>query len=383
MKRLGNRRSRFRTIAAIVALIAALVALLPFAPASAETDEAAGPTRRVEVTKADARTTAVELFVSGIAEGVTVDDVTLTAGGDELVVASVGSSQANDVPTELVIVVDTNARAEQGQWLDEVKVELSGLVADLSPATSVGIVAAGDSALIETRLTDDKARMLQAIDDLASRNSAVLVNGVDRAGSLFSTEPGVVRSVLLLATGSDTGSQATVDQAQVDLIQRGAQLVTLSYDGGDPRFQPMVTSTGGHDVALAADGDMAAALDEALSLAADRLLVTFAGTAESGDRVNVALAVGGASTDFSYPAGTLTDTPVQLSPLTEPSPTGLAFFRTSAGLYVALVLAFVGIVAGVWALGSIMAEPRTISTAFSPATPMAPWTRRTRRRWRS
>ena len=346
-------RGRFAVIAAIVAAAAAL--LLPVGPVSADTEEAPTPARDVTVTKVDARGSDVQLVVSGPTAGITSDDVTVTGEGDELVVRGVATSQAAAVPTELVVVVDTNARAEQGQWLDEVKRELERVVAGLSPETSVAIVAAGDSALIETKLTDDRDRITNAIGDLSSRNSSALINALDRAGSMFTTEPGVVRSVLLIATGADTGSLATIDQAQVDLVQRGAQLVTLDYDGGEPRFGSVVSRTGGHDVQLTVDGDLGAALDESVALAADRLLVTFVGTAEAGDRANVRLDVAGVTTDFSYPAGTLTDTPVQLAPLSSTTPTGLAFFRTSAGLYVALILAFAGISAGIWSLGSIMA----------------------------
>ena len=352
----SHARRRPRLVTLFAAVLAGLAVLAVVGPAGAETsDEQPGAERDLTVTKADATTTDVRVFVSGADTGVGANAVSLRSDGEPLVVQGVASSRRIDAPTELVIVVDTNARAAQGRWLDEVKTELGRVVDDLPPSTSVAVVAAGGSALIETRLTDDRARVAQAIDDLSSRNSSVLVNSLDRAGSLFSTDAGVVRGVLLIASGPDTGSQATVEQAQVDLVQRGAQLVTLSYDGGDRQFQPLVSRTGGHDVALAPDGDTAAALGEAIELATDRLVVTFTGTAEAGDRTNVTLSIGDVATEFSYAAGTLTDTPVQLGPLTEPVPTGLAFFRTSAGLYVALVLAFIGIAAGIWSLGSIMA----------------------------
>jgi tight adherence protein B len=350
-----SRSLRHRFVVAAAVLVAAVAALFPLGPASADTDQDEAPLRQIAVTKVDAITSNVRLYVSGAADGVGSEDVSVTSEGAPLVVNGVGSSETNGVPTEVVIVVDTNARAAQGQWLDEVKTELLPLVDALPATTSVGIIAAGDSALIETRLTADKARLAKAIDDLSSRNSAVLINALDRAGSMFSDEPGVVRSVLLVATGADTGSQATIEQAQVDLIQHGAQVVTVSYDGGEPRLQSVVAETGGHDVAISVDGDTGAALDEAIGLAADRLLVTFSGEAQAGERVNVNVTVSGSTTQLSYPAGILTDTPVQLAPIAEPSPSGLAFFRTSAGLYVALVLAFIGIAAGIWSLGSIMA----------------------------
>ncbi|MDH3679226.1 MAG: type II secretion system F family protein, partial [Acidimicrobiia bacterium] len=115
------------------------------------------------------------------------------------------------------------------------------------------------------------------------------------------------------------------------------------------------SQTGGADIQVATAGDIAPALTQAVGVAAERLVVTFQGPADADGRSNVALSVGAVGTEFSYPAGTVTELPLQLAPVSQSTASGLAFFRTSTGLYVALGLAFVGITLGVWSLGSMMA----------------------------
>ncbi len=341
-----------RLLAALGAALA-LVCLTFLVPASAD-DTAASPAP-VKVTTVDASgPDRVQLAVIGAAAGVTADQVTVRSGDDDLTVDGVTAASAAGIVRELVVVVDTNARGNDNQVLETIKAQLL-TVAQAPPAgLSMAVVSAGDSALVRTPLTNDPAKLTQAVNDLAARNGAVLYNGVSRAAELFSDTPGVIRSVVVVSTGSDLGSDVSPKEAQVPLVANGIQVVSLRYNGGDRSLAGLAAATSGLDANIASPVDLPVALTSALTQAADRTLVVFQSPADSGSRVDLDVTVAGAATELSYPTGVLTVSPLQLRAEHHTDPSGFAFFRSSIGLYVSLLLAFVGIALGVWSLSSIM-----------------------------
>jgi tight adherence protein B len=177
----------------------------------------------------------------------------------------------------------------------------------------------------------------------------------------------------VLSTGADAGSEATLDEAQVGLIQKGAQLISVLYDGGDLQLARSVSRTAGVELSAPEPGDVGPAVSRAAAIAGDRLLVSFRTGTEVGSRSNVTLELGGLSTTFSYPAGVQTGIVLQLAPQPETEAGRLGLLTSSVGLYVSLALAFVGIVLGVWALGSIMAGgDRSLEGMLSRYTEGAP-----------
>jgi tight adherence protein B len=339
------------------AVVVGAVAVAVIAPAAWAQDDAGVGLVAAEVTAVDATTATVELAVIGAGPEADLSDLALSERGEPVDVARVTTTEEENRSTEVVFVVDTNARAAEGDVLGRVKSQLAAEVEGLPAATQVAIVAAGDTALIETRLTSDRARVAQAINDLSLSGGSLLYDGIRRAGIVLGDTPGVVRSVVVLSSGPDTGSEATLDEAQVALVQKGAQLVSVLFDGGDLQLARSVSRTAGVELSAASVDDVAPTLAEAVTIARDRLLVSFRSETEIGTRVNVTLEIGGLSTTFSYPAGVYTGSVLQLAPQPEEEGTaGLGVLTSSVGLYVSLVLAFVGISLGVWSLGSIMSS---------------------------
>ncbi|MCP5032829.1 MAG: hypothetical protein GY939_13590 [Actinomycetia bacterium] len=311
-----------------------------------------------QVTAVDATESVVEVALIGIPDSAapSPNGVALNIDNAEVDVGSVSSSRAEQRPTELIVLVDTNVRAVPGDVLSLIKQELAAAVAELPPDTSIAVVSAGESALVTSNPTVDRAKTSDALESLSPSNGSSLYNAIDRAGTLFSSDPTTIKSLLLVATGSDQGSDITLEQAQVSIVQKGVQLVTVSYEGGDPTLSGTVSRTSGAALSIATSGDVTETVSEAVAIASDRLLVSFDEPADTGSRARVMLELNSTVIDFSYPTGVLTSNPLQLEPLPEETSGGsLAFFGSSVGLYLALGLAFVGISLGVWSVGSIMA----------------------------
>ena len=342
---------RLRRLVVALALTLTVVGVL--APGAASQDEAEATDFAAGVTAVDASTSTIEVALIGAAD-LAASAISATVDGTPVEVGTVTTSSDRQRSTELVIVVDANIRSARGDTLPTIQAALRSAVADLGPETSVAVISAGNSAVVLSKLTDDRAAALDAIESLAPKNGTALFNAIDRAGTLFSSEPGVVRSMLVVSTGVDTGSDIAIGQAEVGIVQKGVQTVSVLFDGGEPQIGHAVTETGGVELVAASVSELASTVDQAVGLASDRLLVSFAEPEDTGSRAGVALTLGSEVIDFSYPTGVVTITPLQLEPLPPADDADLGFLTSSTGLYVALGLAFVGITLGVWSLSSIM-----------------------------
>ena len=343
----------YRLVRLVVALALTLTVVGVLAPGAASQDEAEAAGVVAGVTAVDASTSTIEVALIGAAD-LASSAISATVDGTPVEVGTVTTSSDRQRPTELVIVVDANIRSARGDTLPTIQAALRTAVADLGPETSVGVISAGNSAVVLSKLTEDRAAALDAIESLTPKNGTALFNAIDRAGTLFSSEPGVVRSMLVVSTGVDTGSDIAIGQAEVGIVQKGVQTVSVLFDGGEPQIGHAVTETGGVELVAASVSELASTVDQAVGVASDRLLVSFVEPEDTGSRAGVALTLGSEVVDFSYPTGVVTITPLQLEPLPPADDTDLSFLTSSTGLYVALGLAFVGITLGVWSLSSIM-----------------------------
>ncbi|MFV0525531.1 MAG: type II secretion system F family protein [Acidimicrobiales bacterium] len=286
--------------------------------------------------------------------------VELVENGEPVGGVQLSSTVAAGLPTDVVFVVDTNARTDNGgAVLDRIKTQLQESVAGLPDSTAIGVVSAGSSVTVAVRPTTDRARVANAIDGLALRNGSSVIDGMARAGALLETGTGQVRSVVAVSTGPDTASALSVAEAQVELVKLGAQLVAVQMGAGEPALASAATATGGVSLAADQSDQLQATLASAVRLATDRVLLTFPGSTGMGERGDLTVTIDGAATDLSYASGSNITNLGQLAPRPQPNPPGLALFRSSVGLYLALFLAFVGISLGVWSLASTLTTRST------------------------
>ncbi len=343
---------RYRPAAIAVAMLAVAIGAITALGPAAGGETTAGPAA-VTVTKVDATADPVELVVAGTAGDRGTGPVELVAGGAVVEGLSTTAARTADRATEVVLVVDVGARGLDDDVLERVKAELEAAVSSLPPSVEVAVIAAGDRAMITTRLTSDRARLVEAIDGLSARTGSALLDGVGLAADVLGDDPTVIQSVLVVSTGSDDASSTSVGDARAGLQARSAQLVVVGVGGVGDGLGSIASATGG--TAVPAERSSAAVgVGTGWDLASDRLLVAFPAPAEMADRTTFNLNVGDASTAFSFPLNVVTTSALQLAPMTPANAGSPNFFQTSTGLYLALGLSFVGIVLGVWSLASIM-----------------------------
>ncbi len=336
-----------RIVLAVIAAAAVLMMAVAANVAAAQDQEAPSPI----ITGVDARGSIVDVSVLGVTESVASSDVSVLEEGAEAEVVAVGTARSSDVPTEVIYVLDIDNRIMVDGVLRNVAADIAAAVDALPSEVEVGLIAAGRQASLETRLTSDRDKFRADLQALTADQGAAIYDAVALAGDALSDRPDTVGSVVLVTAGADTASAGTIADATSALVQKGAQLVWVTAEVGESELATVVERTAGRTVAT---------VEEATNLAADRLLVSFDGAAESGDRADVALSIAGfEDLRFSYPAGEWTTSTLQFAPTDGGEANDLGFFGQPAVLYISIVLAFAAISTALWSLGSMFAGGQT------------------------
>ena len=346
-----------RLLPALLALVAVVTAFGGF-PASAQSAE-----QPPLVTYVDATDAVVELAVLAADYNVDPDGVSLNQRGEDLETSAVTKATEAGWPVEVVFVVDTDRRnAEAGELVTISRAVYQA--ADSLPAGSrVALVTAGREADVELSLTTSLDRLDVALQQLISSQGAAILDGIAVAGQLFDKSDAalkskVVRSVILVSGGADIGSTGGVAAASSSLIQNSAQLVSVNLGSPAPAVTEVTSSVGGAATTAAGKEEIRAAVNEATTIASDRLIVSFRDLApeqnELGQsRIDLSLTIADQTTVLSYPRGMETASIGQLDALFEVGTGRFSFAGESWVLYLSIALAFVGISTAVWALASM------------------------------
>ncbi len=370
-----HRLMAFTTRRIFVVLISSLFALMVISslPASAQDSDGSdsggsesgssesgseAPTSEIlAVSSVDASGEQPVVAVFGVAADTAASAVTTESSAGDVKVARVEDSAAAGWPAEVVFVVDADNRTVSSGFEAAMSAIITEAMGDLPDGSRVALVSAGTSADIEVPLTANAARVRQAVAQLAAQRGASILDGVALAGKVLNESAtggsaDVVRSVVVLADGPDTASEADAQSAGASLLQSGSKMVALST-GAAPKLELLATNTAGSFGMVDSSEQLPAAGASAVELAAHRLLVSLQTSVETEERFNVKLAVDGRQTSFSYPAGLVTSSAIQLEPIFETEPGALAFLGQPIFLYISIGLAFAGITLAIWVLGAM------------------------------
>ncbi len=332
-----------RIVLAVLAAAAVLMMGVAANAAAAQDQEPSNPT----ITGVDATGSDVDVVVLGVEETLDRSEVSIVEDGAEVNVLSVDTARASGLPTEVVYVIDIDNRTMVDGVLRNWAAEIVASVEALPSDVEVALVTAGSQASLESRLTTDRDKFRADLQAITADRGSALNDAVALAGDALSGRRGTVGSVVLVSGGPDTASVGTLADAKSALVQKGAQLIWLSHDGGESELASIVERTAGRSVA---------SVSEATEWAADRLLISFDGVATSGDRADVTLSFDGQNDlGFSYPAGQWTTSSLQLESTGGGEASDLGFFGQPVVLYISIALAFAAISTALWSLGSMFA----------------------------
>lgn len=352
-------KSRLVLVAAVLILAAGFAAIFgPAASARAENSNGTGEPFST-VTGVDASGSMVEVAIISDDYSVSSSDVALSENGQPVENVSVATSGQLARSSEVIYVIDLDNRTMVDGGLSSMAAAVFDSIQSLPSTVRVGLVSAGEQANLRTRLTADRDRIKADLQALTPGRGAALYDAVSMAAQAFSDTNGGARSIVVLSSGPDTASATAIATVDSALVQSGAQLISVAQGSLDTGLSSMVTKTGGTAILPATVADAGLAIEDATTIAADRLIVSYPGRAEAGQRAEVVLDIAGRSLSFSYPAGVNTITGLQLAAGEMEMASEPGFFSQPVVLYVSLGLAFLAISTALWALGSMFAGGET------------------------
>ncbi|MGB5756649.1 MAG: type II secretion system F family protein [Acidimicrobiales bacterium] len=347
------------TAVSVLAVAAAMMAVFGSPTAAQDGDQGAGGDAPSVVTGVDASEAEVEISVLRDDLSIDASELTVVENGQPVDDPTVTTARTLARTTEVVYVLDVDNRTMAAGALNAMATAILASVEDLPADVRVGLVTAGERADLKTRLTTDRTRLDADLRALTAGRGAALHDAVGVAARSFSDNSKAVRTVVVLSSGPDTASERSILAVESELVQAGAQVVWVARGAGDEGLSLLVDRTGGATLTLASMDDVATTIDGATTIASDRLVVSYPATSEVGERPEVVLDLAGQTLRFSYPAGVATATRLQLEPGPTNIVTDLGFFGRPFVLYASVVLAFIAIATGLWALGSMFAGGET------------------------
>ncbi len=351
-----------RLLSVLLAVMAVLLTATGVSAQDDQTQDEAPPGARESapsgaiVHRIDAREAITTAYV--MVDGYVIDpaEVSVVNDGSNAEVSVVNTARSIAAPQEVVFVLDTSSSLSTGDVFENSKLATIDAIRSLPSNFSVAVVSAGDTTLLEVPMTNDLERAAQAVAELELSNRAAVIDAVNRgAGEFSSGDNGIIRTIVVVSGTADTTSSISANNARTTVVNAGAQIVTLNYQNGETGLRTIQEGAGGYTVNASSPTDLAGAFDDVLLIATDRVVVQFAGTSDTAVRGDAVLNLGSTQTAFSYQGGVATNTKVALAAVEVAEPSGISFFRTTTGLYVALLLVFIAVGLAIFSLGSLFA----------------------------
>jgi tight adherence protein B len=338
---------------ALLALVAAAGSLLfvagapALATASAQDTDSALGIRDVDST--DPSAVEVTFFYTG--ERDALADLTVREDGNQVeFTPAVPLDDQQDLG--VVLVIDSSKSMEENALIERVREAAHVFVDSKAPTDQIAVVSFdGDVTLVEDFTTDADA-LNEAIDSIALEENTSLWDGIVRAARLYD-DSSLQPNLIVFSDGADNASTATADQAEAAVTGVGGTLFAVGVENsGFDELTSVVRTTGGEAV-LADDAEGVGVLFEDVQQTLRKQYVTtFVSEAPDAGAIPVQLTVGNDSDSVEYVPGSDQQGAASLQPVPVEEPSGPDFFRSPAGLAIALAFVAVAVIAVAFSIGS-------------------------------
>jgi tight adherence protein B len=235
--------------------------------------------------------------------------VSVTENGAPVKNVTVTPVAATQTNVGVVLVVDTAAAMRTGGRLDAVKAATKSAVKGLPANQVIAIVAAGDPARLVLGFTQDRTKVLSAVDSLGVTGGLALWDGVAMAASNLSNRPDLQPNIFVVAGGRDQISHVSGDRALAAAVSAKALVfsvgvqATTKFDTGD--LQTLASRTGGSFAEAADNAALPGALTRVEDASNNQFEITYTSTAKAASAIDVTVKVGGAAATASVSPGTI------------------------------------------------------------------------------
>lgn len=335
-----------RVLAALVGLVVALgVVLAGIAPALAQ-DAPALAIRGVDAT--DPAAVSVTFTYAGDRNDLT--DLAVRESGD-LVEAGTAVPLSDQQALGLVLVIDASGSMARGALIDRVLEAARAFVAGKAATDEIAIVTFNREVRLLQDFTTDEAVLQEALAEIPLAADTSLFDGIVRGAALFD-ESVLQPNIIVFSDGDDSTSVADADRAQGAVVNAGASLFAIGVDNpGFASLRSIAQETGGTSAVADDPAGVSALFESVQATLRKQYVVSYPSQAEGGT-IPITLSVGNHQATAEFVAGSSQGGVSTLRPQPVESPSGPAFFRSSAGLIAALALVALAAVVAVFSLGN-------------------------------
>lgn len=148
-------------------------------------------------------------------------------------VATKAKAKSERKPANLVFLVDVSGSMQAADKLGLAKASLRILTENLAEGDTVSLVTYAGSTRVVLEPTRDKARILDALDELSAGGSTAMASGIDLAykQAARGLKPGTISRVIVLSDGDANVGSHTHDEILAIIAGRVKEGVTLSTIG--------------------------------------------------------------------------------------------------------------------------------------------------------
>ncbi len=276
-----------------------------------------------------------------------LQSMTVRQNGNQVPTTNPESVNGDQLKRGTAIVLDQSGSMVKSGALANAVEKVKQMIADASSGERFAIVTFGSQAVIAQSMTADKHALDRALDGIKPdpRAHTALWDGVSSGMAELDKLPGYEHDLVLVTDGHDDSSKATAKQVQGDVAAgqgQGATVFALGIDepGGLDKsgLSQLVRAGGGRFFIAPQAKDLGAAFDQVTEALGNEFKTTFKAIPKSRGANTLEMTVAGVSTQVGFTIGGVAQGATDLSPTVAAPPSSPAFFRTTAGLALALLL---------------------------------------------
>lgn len=353
-----------RVTRALLGSILAAVALVLGVTTGASAQAQQGPALAVrEVDATDPAAVKVTFTYAGNRNDLT--DLVVREG-DRVVKATTAVPLSDQQALGIVLVIDSSNSMQQGALIERVLEAAHAFVDSKTVADQIAIVTFNTDVRVMQDFTTDKARLDAAIDKIAIGPDTALYDGIVRSSALFK-DSSLQPNLIVFSDGGDTASSFTAERAQASVENAGGALFAMGVENpGFKILEGMASATGGSSAIAGDPAGVGKLFDSVQATLRKQYVVTFASRATTGTQP-LTLSIGSEQAKAEFVAGSSQGGTATLRPQVVEKPSGPAFLRGSAGLWLGLILVMLALAAAVMSLGdSFLGRENTLNRALQP-----------------
>ena len=375
---------RFRITAALLGLLAALgIFVAPLASADSVTDKTPQKgAKALQVSKVDSTDPKlVKVRFTWNGEASKLQSLTLRQNGTQVERSAPQSVSETNSKRATVIVLDQSGSMVTSGGLRVAVSKMKEMITDAPPTDQFGIVTFGSEAVVDQEMTADREVLFKSLDKIKPDPQAhtALWDGVASGMATLNDLPDFEHNLIIVTDGKDDSSNASAAQARGDVIgsggTSGATVFAMGITGDKQLDQAglssLVEAAGGRFFVTDKATNVAKAFDEVSTALQNEYEVTFPALPDTRGSNTLGVSIGNYSTQVNFTVGGVQTGAASLQPQVVAGPSGPAFFRTTGGLLLALLLAAIAVGLAAF-VGFQLVMSRTSALSWSIEAPWAP-----------